>query len=105
MKFITYIPKARNDGTQFDIDFLNGVIEQLWESFDGMTEEGEVRGRWTSPDGTVYRDHSIKISIACERERLQEAIQAVKKAGRRLRQEAMYFEVSGYDGVQILKIT
>jgi hypothetical protein len=36
--------------------------------------------------------------------RLFEAIKAVKRAGRRLSQRAMYFEVAGYDGVQILRI-
>ncbi len=31
-------------------------------------------------------------------------MRAVKRIGRRLEQRAMYFEVSGYDGVQILRI-
>ncbi len=30
---------------------------------------------------------------------------AAKRIGRKLGQRAMYFEVSGYDGVQILRIT
>ena len=34
----------------------------------------------------------------------QEAIRAVRRAGRKLGQRAMYFEVAGYDGVQILRI-
>ena len=38
------------------------------------------------------------------RDRLQEAIQAVRRVGRKLGQKAMYFEVAGYDGVQILRI-
>lgn len=46
----------------------------------------------------------MKISIECDRSRLFEAIKAVKRIGRRLGQQAMYFEVAGYDGVQILRI-
>jgi hypothetical protein len=46
----------------------------------------------------------IKMSIECDRDRLQEAIQAVRRVGRKLDQKAMYFEVAGSDGVQILRI-
>jgi hypothetical protein len=44
----------------------------------------------------------VKVSIECDRDRLPEAIRAVRRIGRRLKQRAMYFEVFGYDGVQIL---
>ena len=46
----------------------------------------------------------IKVSIECDRDRLQEALRAVRRLGRKLDQKAMYFEVNGYDGVQILRI-
>jgi hypothetical protein len=46
----------------------------------------------------------LKVSIECERHRLEEAIKAVRRIGRKLGQRAMYFEVFGYDGVQILWI-
>jgi hypothetical protein len=49
-------------------------------------------------------DVCVKVSIECDRRCLQEAMQAVKRVGRKLGQRAMYFEVSGYDGVQILRI-
>jgi hypothetical protein len=104
MKFTTYVPTTDNDERPFDADFLERVIEQLWRPFKGMTEEGFVKGRWTSSSGVVYRDLSRKISIECGRERLTEAIRAVKRLGRRLNQKEMYFEVDGYDGVQFLVI-
>lgn len=69
-----------------------------------MSEEREVYGRWTDDDGSVYHDISIKISIDCDRERLFEAMRAVKKVGKRLDQIAMCFEVTGYDGVQKLRV-
>ena len=104
MKFTTLIPTTRNDGTPFENEYLRRIIDQLWKPFQAMSEEREIVGRWTDEEGTVYADVSIKISIECDRVRLPEALKAVKKAGRRLRQRAMYFEVSGYDGVQILRL-
>jgi hypothetical protein len=104
VKFTTYVPISRNDGTRFEAAFLERVIDQLWQPFQAMTDEGFVRGRWTAPDGTFFRDMCFKISIACDPSRLNEAIRAVKRAGRRLGQKAMYFEVSGYDGVYILAV-
>jgi hypothetical protein len=55
-------------------------------------------------DGSEFRDVCQKISIECDRSRLAEAMRAVRRIGRKLGQRAMYFEVSGYDGVQILRI-
>jgi len=104
VKFTTLIPTTRNDGTPFEEEFLRRVIDQLWKPFGAMSEEREVRGRRTDDDGTVYSDVSIKISIECDRARLTDAIRAVKKAGRRLGQLAMHFEVSGYDGLQFLRV-
>lgn len=84
---------------------LARIVDGLWRPFSGMTNEGLVEGHWLDEDGTLFRDVCLKVSIECERDRLDEAIRAVKRIGRKLRQRAMYFEVSGYDGVQILRIT
>lgn len=80
------------------------MITQLWKPFKAMSAEHDVIGKWTDDDGRVYSDVSIKVSIECSRERLAEAVRAVKRIGRRLDQRAMYFEVSGYDGIQFLRI-
>ena len=69
-----------------------------------MTNEGLVTGYWIDEDGAEFRDVCVKVSIECDRGRLQETIKAVHQIGRKLGQRAMYFEVSGYDGVQILWI-
>lgn len=104
MKFTTLIPTTDNDGTAIKPHVLSQLINRLWYPFKGMTEEGWVKGHWIDEDGIEYTDLCIKVSIECDRERLQEAIRAVRRAGRKLGQKAMYFEVSGYDGVQILRI-
>ena len=75
-----------------------------YPGYGGMTNEGLVTGCWIDADGTEYADTCVKVSIECDRDRLAEAIRAVRRIARRLGQRAMYFEVSGYDGVQILRI-
>ncbi len=104
MKFTTLIPTSRNDGKPFKNSFLARLIDSLWRPFAGMTNEGLVTGHWLDDEGTEFTDICVKLSIECERNRLSDAIIAVRRVGRKLGQKAMYFEVSGYDGVQILVI-
>lgn len=104
MKFTTHIPTTWNDGTDVEPRLLSRLIDQLWHPFGGGTEEGWVTGHWVDDDGTEYTDVCVKVSIACDRGRLPEAVRAVRRLGRRLEQKAMCFEVTGYDGVQILRI-
>lgn len=104
MKFTTLIPKRYNDGTQVSTNLLRNLRDALAVKFGGLSVEGDVTGYWTDSDGKSYVDTSIKISIECDRSRLQDAIRHVQGIGKRLKQKAMYFEVSGYDGVQFLRI-
>jgi hypothetical protein len=104
VKFTTLIPTTRNEGTAVKSAELDRIIDSIWRPFRGMTQEGIVTGYWVAEDGTEYKDQCVKVSIECDRCRLQEAIRVVRRAGRKLGQRAMYFEVSGYDGVQILEI-
>jgi hypothetical protein len=104
MKFTTLIPTTRNDGTPFKPSALHRIVDFLWRPFRGVTKEGTVMGHWIDEDGTEFTDVCLKVSIECDRDRLFEAIKAVRRIGRRLGQRAMYFEVAGYDGVQILRI-
>jgi hypothetical protein len=104
MKFTTLIPTTGNDGIAFKPSMLNRLINSLWRPFGGMTNEGYVTGHWIDSDGEEFSDTCVKVSIECERGRLCEALRAVKRIGRRLGQRAMYFEVAGYDGVQILRM-
>jgi hypothetical protein len=55
-------------------------------------------------DGHTYPDHSVAVTVACHRERLHEAAEAVREIGRQLGQLAMWFDVHGADGVDILDI-
>jgi hypothetical protein len=104
MKFTTLIPTTWNDGTAVRPSVLKRLRDSLWRPFGGMTNEGNVTGHWIDDDGVEFTDVCIKVSIECDRSRLPEAIRAVRRVGHRLGQRAMYFEVAGYDGVQILRI-
>jgi hypothetical protein len=102
VKFTTLIPTKRNDGTAVKPSVLVRLIDGLWRPFGGITLEGLVTGHWIDEDGTEFTDVCVKVSIECDRGRLNDATRAVRRIGRKLGQRAMYFEVSGYDGVQIL---
>src|SRR4051812_20058592 len=104
VKFTTLIPTTRNDGTAVRPSTLARLIDSLWRPFGGMTDEGLVTGHWIDEDGTEFKDGCVKLSVECDRSRLQEALKAVRQVGRKLGQRAMYFEVAGYDGVQVLRI-
>jgi hypothetical protein len=104
MKFITLVPTTRNDGTTVTKAELKRLLDPLWRPFKGITKEGPVAGSWIDEDGMEFTDICLKVSIECDRSRLQDAIRGVRRLGRRLGQRAMYFEVSGYDGVQFLRI-
>ncbi len=104
MKFTTLIPTTRNDGTAVKQSVLSRLLDSLWRPYGGMTNHGYVTGHWIDDDGVEFIDVCLQVSIECERSRLPEAIRAIRRIGRRLGQQAMYFEVVGYDGVQILRI-
>jgi hypothetical protein len=104
VKFTTFIPTTRNDGTPVKPSVLHRVVDSLRRPFRGVTKEGYVTGHRIDEDGTEFTDVCLKVVIECDRDRLFEAIKAVRRVGRRLGQRAMYFEVAGYDGVQILRI-
>jgi hypothetical protein len=104
MKFVTYVPKHYNDRTPVKPAVVTRLIDELRGTFRGLTIEGSAEGYWTDDAGVQYHDMSLKVAVVCDNSRLCEAIRIVRRIGRKLRQKAMYFEVSGYDGVQFLEI-
>src|SRR5947209_1089965 len=103
MKFTTLIPTTRNDGAPVKLSVLEYILDALWRPYRGMTKEGYVTGYWIDEDGTEFRDVCLKVFIVCDQSRLFELMKAVRRLGRRLGQRAMFIEVTGYDGVQILR--
>lgn len=105
MVFITLIPTRRNDGSPVGHDEQQEILRGLWTRFGGLTIEGSVAGHWIDDrDGRHYQDECLRVSVACEPDRLAEAEAEVRAIGERLGQQAMYFEVRYFDGVRFLRM-
>jgi hypothetical protein len=105
MTFTTFIPKKRNDGRRVTKREIDAILRRLCERFGGYTASGEQEGEWTDPaTGRVYPDRSIRVTVGCDRSRMAEAMEAVRDIGRQLGQLAMWFDVHGADGPEILDI-
>lgn len=103
MVFTVLIPTRRNDGSEVSDAEMQAILGGLWQRFGGATIDGIVEGHWTD-GGEHYQDRSLKVSIACESDRLHEAEEVVLAIGRQLGQLAMYFEVRYFDGVRFLRV-
>ena len=113
MKFSTMIPQNFNDGKPIGHVTLEGVYRLLWKQYGGCTVDAVSDGYWWGPDedgeeklfvdkvrrATVYTPPN---SIA----HLDYAKMIVRKIGKLLKQEVMYFEhdASGSVVVKFLKI-
>lgn len=105
MKFTTFIPTRRNDGSLISQTEHQEILRDISKRFGGVTIEGTVDGHWVDEnDGEYHRDENLKVTVACQSERLYEAEQLIRDIGRRLNQKTMYFEVREYDGVRFLRI-
>ena len=102
MKFTTLLPLTDNQGDS-QAAKVEAIVQSLAIQFGGCSMEGIVDGRWFDA-GTEYRDQSLRVTVVCDNERLDDARQRVIEIGRDLGQIALYFEVRDYDGVQFLRI-
>lgn len=104
MKWTTFVPTHRNDGSPVSEAEMQEIMQMVFIEFGGATRETGILGDWIDPaDRTHYHDRSIKLSVVCERSKLPVAEEMVRTIGRKLNQEAMYFEVQYADGVEFLK--
>lgn len=101
MKVTILLPITNNQGIAFPDAVMEGVLKDLAVEFDGCSTDGQVKGR-SIEDGTMYCDSSLRVTIVCPKERLEELRRRVIEIGRQLEQIRMYFEVRDYDGVQFL---
>jgi hypothetical protein len=101
MKITMLLPLADNHGTSFSEGKIEGILNSLVTQFHGCSTDGTVDGR-SIDAGHRHRDISLRVTIVCERERLEEIRLRIVEIGRELGQISMYFEVRDYDGVQFL---
>jgi hypothetical protein len=105
MTFTFYLPTTRNDGRRVPRREVRAILRRFRRQFGGYTAGGDQVGEWTDEStGQVYADHTIRVTVACDRGRMREAMDAVLEVGRQLGQKAMWFDVHGADGVDILVV-
>ncbi len=102
MKFTTFIPTHRNDGTPVSDAELDAIQMELAIHFGGATDEGLVKGMWLDEGGTLYRDTCRKLFVKCDDSRVDEVNGIVKAIGRRLGQKAMWIEFDFTDNARII---
>lgn len=101
MKITTLLPLADNEGQPFETGKIDAILRGLAVQFNGCSTDGRVDGR-SVDHGIEHHDVSLRVTVACAKERLEELRQRVIEIGRELGQSSMYFEVRDYDGVQVL---
>ena len=88
--FLTILPTVDNDGVPLDAE-IRTVPAEILVRFGAYTAE-PVSGEWRGPDGTIYPDESVRVTVYCSEADREEAHALVKSAGHTLRQLAMFFE-------------
>ena len=96
-KCLFLIPTSYNDGMPVSSEVMVDVWEELFITFGPFSQDGVTEGLWEMKDGTRVKDHSLKIWVVLEEEKVPLLKQLVKKFVRLLKQEAIYFEVMDCD--------
>jgi len=105
MKFEFLVPTTLNDETPVSASYLQGVADQLAILCGGSSlDETAVKGIWYGDGGHRFEDNCKRFCAVAERSLLNDVMNIVTQIGKELKQEAMFIEVSEYDGPQILKI-
>lgn len=104
MQFATYLPTVYNDGRRVPKREFNAILMEAVDLFGGYSLSELQKGAWKDETGKVYTDNSHKLTVVCDNSKLAEAESFVIRAGQRLGQLAMYFEVRDFDGVRILDV-
>lgn len=85
-----YLPLADNQGRPFAEADWHAALDILVKRFKGATLGEPREGRWLDQNNQVQRERIRPVTISFEPSRLEEFRAAVREAGRRLGQEAMY---------------
>ncbi|WP_010586115.1 hypothetical protein [Schlesneria paludicola] len=101
MKVTTLLPLMDNQGDPVPTEKIKTILKSLAVQFSGCSTDGKVDGH-SVDEGIEHSDISLRVTVVCAKERLDELRQRIVEVGRELKQSSMYFEVRDYDGVQFL---
>lgn len=102
MKVTTLIPTTLNDGTPVSESQLQGYVSLFAAVCGGVTTEGMVNGHWVNDAGILFHDVCIKLFVIVSDEQVEEVEALVRRIGKELLQEAMYFELDPSVQVKII---
>ena len=86
------LPLTDNGGQPIDSDVIIDLHRELLDKFGGFTIQPTSQGRWRSRMGTLYQEEIVTYEVAVVPDRIADLRELVCRLGRRLGQEAMYFD-------------
>ena len=92
-KCLFLIPTTYNDGKPVPSKVMLDVWDELFVTFGPFSQDGVTEGLWEMKDGTRIKDHSLKIWIVIEEEKVPLLKELIKKIARLLEQETIYFDM------------
>jgi hypothetical protein len=93
-KCILLLPTSYNDGSEVPASVISGILRSIDEAFDGHTIDGYCDGVYRMDDGSLASDHSLKVWIAVDPQRVDDVRKLAGSVARLLKQESIYFEVT-----------
>jgi hypothetical protein len=92
----TLIPLRFNNGDSVPQSTLDALLASVGRYFGGYTIDAVSTGVWYDADGERYSDDSRRLTVACYRSRLPDAIGFVKRIGIATGQKCIPFFVDGH---------
>lgn len=91
-----------NDGSPVAREVTQVILDLMMERFDGFTTDATSIGGWQNDIGDKFVEPAFTLTVIGENQRYGDARQTVIEIGKMLDQEAMYFEVEHFDGIEII---
>lgn len=73
------VPTIRNNGTPIKTRFHRVWDKKVYDITGGLTILTPTKGKWVSPNGTLFAERMIPVRIACSEEQIREIIKMTIK--------------------------
>jgi len=92
------IPTSYNDGREVPTEVMAGIFEELYVNFGGYSITGITEGTFRMADGTKASDSSLQVWVIMEESMVPVMRKLIKKFGKTLGQEKIFFEAMDWSG-------
>jgi hypothetical protein len=86
------VPLTDNEGQAINPQVIVDLHRELLTQFGGFTIHPTSQGRWQSRAGRVYQEEVVVYEVAVPEDKVSFLRDVVCRLGRRLGQQAMYFD-------------